>query len=571
VIRATREGKWDLERQSSKCIPATAAVLSLAATTVIITYPQASQLSSAVGSHSDAMFSVWRLAWVAHALIAAPARLFDANIFYPQIRTLAYSDAILLPAIVMAPLQWCHVPSVVVYNVALLTAFFFSAFAMCCLVRSLTGSWYGGVIAGVGFAFSSHQLEHYERLEIQLAFWMPFTLLALHRTVTSGRMRDGATIGFLAAAQIYSGVYNGIFLLTYLTAATPFIIFIERRTSRAVMFALLTGLAVAAIAAIPYLIPYVQNRAALGDRSLDEIQAYSAVYRDYLAAHPNNILYGTTLRFPVPGAAERFLFPGMVVVALALCGVRPRARRISLAYLAMLMFSVEMSRGTNSPLYAWLYDHVFLYRGLRAPARFGVLVQLSLAVLAGFGIERLCTAITNTCLRGLLLGVLLLGVVVECRAHPPLRPVEPPSRVYAWLRRQPLAPVLEYPVPDPGRLDVSHDVTYMVNSIEAWYPLLNGQSGFFPQSYLKLLIVLRRFPRQDSVDYAARMGARYILVHERYMPDKYRSVTSELGALPNVELVAVYAEGDHEVAIYRLVSPMSNFEVSTHLKIRRAE
>jgi len=146
-----------------------AAIVSLAFATAIVTYPQALHLSTSLGLHSDAMFSVWRLAWVAHALRATPAHLFDANIFYPEPRTLAYSDAILLPAFVAAPLQWSHVSAVVVYNLVLLGGFFFSAFALCWLVQSLTGQWVGGVIVGVAFAFSSHQLEHYERLEIQLA------------------------------------------------------------------------------------------------------------------------------------------------------------------------------------------------------------------------------------------------------------------------------------------------------------------------------------------------------------------------------------------------------------------
>ena len=53
---------------------------------------------TSIGQHGDSYFSVWRLAWVAHQLRADPWHLFDSNNFHPNRDTLAYSDAMLLPA-----------------------------------------------------------------------------------------------------------------------------------------------------------------------------------------------------------------------------------------------------------------------------------------------------------------------------------------------------------------------------------------------------------------------------------------------------------------------------------------
>ena len=55
---------------------------------------------------SDPYFSIWRLAWVGHAIVTNPGELFHANIFYPAPSTLGYSDAMLLPGIVTAPFFW---------------------------------------------------------------------------------------------------------------------------------------------------------------------------------------------------------------------------------------------------------------------------------------------------------------------------------------------------------------------------------------------------------------------------------------------------------------------------------
>ena len=527
--------------------------LFLAAATVFNTYPQAFHLSSAVGSHGDALFSVWRLSWVAHAIVTAPFQLFDANIFYPQRGTLAYSDALLLPAITAAPLQWSQLPPVLVYNVVLLATFFLSALSACLFVRWLTGSLAGGLIAGMAFAFSSHQLEHFDRLDVQLTFFIPLALWAIHRIALRGRWRDGLILGALVTGQIYSGIYNGVFLVTFIACVAPLVILVERRsTTRSTVPIIGVSLIVALLAAIPYLLPYLHNRIVLGDRSVEEIQAYSATYGDFLHAHLNNVVYGTTLGLASGGSSERFLFPGVLLVALAACGIRPRARPMSLVYLAGFLFAFEMSRGLNSALYTWWHDHVFIYRGLRAPARFDALVQLTLGVLAGFGVDRVRTAITTRRMRAAVLAALMIGVAVEYWGRPELRAIENPSPIYKWLRRQPPGPVLVLPAPEPDRLFVSHDVNYMVDSIGVWYPLLNGQSGFFPQSYLNLIGALRTFPSREAVEYAVNAGARYVLIYERYMPDTYRRVIAQAAVSPRLSLVARYPDGTGEIAVYRV-------------------
>ena len=74
--------------------------------TAIVTFPQVTRMRTAVADHPDSYFSAWGLGWVAHQLRADPVHLFAANIFHPEESTLAYSDAILLPATVVAPLFW---------------------------------------------------------------------------------------------------------------------------------------------------------------------------------------------------------------------------------------------------------------------------------------------------------------------------------------------------------------------------------------------------------------------------------------------------------------------------------
>lgn len=91
-----------------------------------------------VPDHGVPLLSIWRLAWVAHQFLRDPMHLFDANIFYPHVRTLAYSDAMLVPAAVAAPLLWAGVHQVLVYDILVFASIASSGAAMFLLVRALT-------------------------------------------------------------------------------------------------------------------------------------------------------------------------------------------------------------------------------------------------------------------------------------------------------------------------------------------------------------------------------------------------------------------------------------------------
>ena len=69
---------------------AAAAIISTLA--LIYTYPMVLAPSKANRFDSpDAMFNAWTLSWGLHQLWRDPLNVFDANIFFPDEGTLAYS------------------------------------------------------------------------------------------------------------------------------------------------------------------------------------------------------------------------------------------------------------------------------------------------------------------------------------------------------------------------------------------------------------------------------------------------------------------------------------------------
>src|SRR5262249_26874456 len=124
-----------------------------------------------VPDSDDAYFSIWRLAWIAHQLPLDPAHLFDANIFFPDRNTLAYSDAMLLVGAAAAPLFWIGLEPARVHNIVLVFAFAGSMYAAFLLARRLTGDWRAALLAALVFGLCPFRFAHIGHLELQWVMW----------------------------------------------------------------------------------------------------------------------------------------------------------------------------------------------------------------------------------------------------------------------------------------------------------------------------------------------------------------------------------------------------------------
>ena len=150
--------------------------------------------------NADAELNEWILAWVAHQLPRAPAHLFDGNIFYPERDTLAFSEPLIVPALMGAPLQWLGASPVFVFNIVLLLGFALTAWAGYALAFEWTGDRAAGMLAGSMFAFNTHTLTRLAHVQGIHAWGLPLALLvgrshprprALARCRVARRLDDG--------------------------------------------------------------------------------------------------------------------------------------------------------------------------------------------------------------------------------------------------------------------------------------------------------------------------------------------------------------------------------------------
>lgn len=516
--------------------------------TILLTYPQVRFMSSGLAEHYDGLFSVWRLAWIAHQLPRDPRHLFDANIFYPQAHTLAYSDALLLPGLLGAPLIWIGLSPVFVYNVLVLFSFAACGVAMYALCREFTDSAVAAWIGGLVFAFQPYRFAHFPHLELLWGWPIPLAFLAAHRVVSRGRLRDGVWLAIAVAIQAFCCLYYAVFLVTSLVVLVPALLI--GRTRETVLRATRSGLAACTLAVLftaPYLLSYLEMGRT---RSLQEVEQFTSTWASYLAVTTRNWLYGGRMG---SGLLEGVMFPGVAAVVLAVAGLSVRPRRRALAYLALLLVAFDLSLGSQSWLYSALYQTIAVYRGLRVPGRMFVIVSAALGVLAADGAERVLALVKAPWWRRAAGAALAAIVVLESAALPlHLDTVPIVSGVHAWLRTQPRSVVMEWPMPRPDSLGVTHEPLYMYASTAHWQPLVNGYSGFYPLSYIHFLERTEAFPSPAVVDYLRDTSVRFVLLHGEFDPARYNDVRAALGGRSDIRLVMEERRGANELALYEI-------------------
>ena len=508
--------------------PLLGAIALLTALTAINTWPVVLHLGTRLPGHDDPLFSIWRLSWIAHALARDPGHLFDANIFYPHLRTLAYSDAMLFEGIIAAPFLWAGINPVLVYNLMFLAGIVSSGAGMFVLVRYLTEDLGAALVAALVFTLAPYRIEHFIHLELQWTIWMPLTLWALHRTFDEGTLKAGARTGFFLWLQLISCVYYGAFLGLIISVLALLLMAARPQQARRAFAPLCLAALLAGALAVPYALPYLYATGELGPRGAGEVLTFSADWASYIAAPPQNWLWGWTAWGYIGN--ERHLFPGVAAIVLAVLGVAWRPRQLALAYLTILVLAVELSLGLNGAIYRWLYDHLFAFRGFRAPARFAILACCALSVLAGFGYVVLQRLAGARPVRAFLLTGMLVAIGVESGSAPLALAAQPTvvPPIYRFLQSAEPSVIIEFPVND-------YDPTYMFWSTYHWQKLVNGYSGYEPRDSVETTALMAAFPDDDSLAQLRQLRVRYVLIHQAfYEPAEFAALMEDINQRPEL-------------------------------------
>ena len=515
-------------------------------------------LASAPGTLSrndngDAQLNEWIMAWVAHQLPRAPTRLFNANIFYPARDALAFSEPLIVPALLGAPLRWLGASPVLVYNIVLIAGFALTAWAGATLVRAWTSDRYAGLLTGSMFAFNTHTLTRLAHVQGIHLWGLPLALLAMDRVVLSARVTDALLLALWMTLMAYTSGYLIVFGVVMVAVAVIVRIPEWRDRARVVASRFALAAVTAAILILPVYLPYRRVAREQGMlRSLENVADYSATLKGYLAA-AGRIHYSTWSGGFFEDPVDSF-FPGFVVIGLAAFCVWIAARRSAtsrwrvLMLVAITVTGLVLSLGTRTPVYGWLFYIFPPMQGLRAAARFGNLFLLGMAVLAGLGLAALRARFHPR-------AAMWLGVVLIAAAN-----LESLRAPFVYKRFEGIQPIYSLLAHEPGRVVLVEtpfyparaafeNAPYVLASTAHWRRLMNGYSGYVPASYREYAASFWFFPEDFAVQAMRRAGVTHVMVHPNLFYGDKEKVMTRVAASPYLERVAIGRGG---VALYRL-------------------
>ncbi len=525
---------------------------------VIHTWPVAASPGRLSLNHNaDAQLCEWTLSWIAHTLPRHPSRLFEGDIFAPEPHTLTYTDPMLVPAAVAAPVRWAGGSPVLAFNLAMLAGLTVTAWVTWLGARRWTGSDSAALIAGALAAFNAHQLTRLPHIVAAYAWTIPAGIVLVDRLLDDRRPRDLLLLGLVAAATAVTSPYWLAQLAV--VAGVGVVMAAWRRRWRdllAIAVAALSGLVVAA----PVLLPYARFAATGVSRPLSSVEQFSATLSGYLSS-VSHVHAGWSRAFYRDDVDV--WFAGVTALALAGVGLVSSmrcsgTRRRALMLVAVAASGVVLSLGPATFIYRWLYEWVLPLRGLRAAARFGYLYLIVVAYAAAMGTAVLQRRVRSPRAAHAIAGLVLVAVTVEAWSGPvKTMPFEGVPAIYKQLANAP-GPVRLAELPFYPAEGIFMNGEYVLNATAHWQPLMNGYSGYIPDSYREAADRLWYFPEQRAFDALRDTGATHVMLHlEKFTPQESAEIERVLRTSNTLELLASDTMGHR---LYRVRGPGSRMQ-----------
>ena len=520
--------------------PALTAAIFLALA-ILHTWPLATDPARMSRIQDDEWLNAWAVSWIAHQLPRDPLNLFDANMFHPLEQSFAYTEPLVVPALIGAPFRWLGASPILTHNLLVFAGLLLTAFAMYRLVVHWTGDPWSGILAGALLTFSTAMLTRTAHIQFLHFYALPLAVLALDRLLTGGRARDAAWVGVWVVVAATTSGYLAVLVVTALGAA-----FLARagdwwgRRGAGIVVRLVAAAAVVGAFLALVMRPYLQ--ADLERDHVQDADSIGASLQSFLttAADLHYALWSEPFWTNSPTA----MFPGVVTIALAAvafgAGRRTAPHGIRRMLATIGATSIVLSLGMLTPIYGALALVLPPLLGVRQPSRFGVLAVFALAVLAGIGWSALRARLNPRWQTAAAASLLALATIESLHAPIPYGPLPrdewyPP--IYRALETAPAGPIAELPLPRRGFFH--ENARYLLASTRHWRPIVNGFGGFIPGAYRAAAEQLATFPSDGAVGYLQSIGLQTVIVHgDRLHYVQFHRLLDAADRQPDVRLQA---------------------------------
>ena len=378
-------------------------------------------------------------------------------------------------------------------------------------------------MAGAAFAYAPFRLEQDGHMQVISAAASRVTLALGVRALRLQRPWLLIAAAAVAAWQVSIGFAIGLpftYLLALLAAIGAVVWWRRGRPAidRRMLIAGIAGAAIFAVIVSLISLPYfrVADAHPEATRPPSTVEEFSGPLSVFLLSSEESFVWGPVtqgLFDEVNNPVEKTLFPGLLILILAIVGLRssslPRQLRIGLGVGVLALSVLELGFQEEG---GWLWPYRIVYEvlpgweAIRTPGRLATFSTLALALLAGAGAESTLRAAKRrlerrspsprvaAALPVALVCALALVIVVEGRGLPfdpidkqdqPALDPEPPSVA---------------DVPDP-QLHLpaeggEENRRYLFWSTDGFPLIVNGRASTRPDSIERLIISMRDFPNR---------------------------------------------------------------------------
>lgn len=534
---------------------------------IFYTWPLVLHLSNTVTNSGDPLFYAWNLSHNLQALPLGIQSIMNTNIFYPTTNTLAFSDTLFTQTLLTLPLLMYTQNPILVQNIYIIFSFILACIGTYVLAREFNVTRVGAVVAGILFAFSYPRLGQMSHMSIASSFLLPFFFWRIIKFFTTTTIPNALlcvlTFLLLLGSTIYFGIISG-----FGTAIFICVMLIKEKSYREVFWnkkiLIIVSILVTIILSIVILYPYIILRVEHPEiqRSYDEISSRGAYQKDFSSVLPTSVVLSRLL---TPTEGERSLYPTLAALTLAIFGLYAYKKSKNTFLLALLIVGISgflLSFGPARPFTFGPFDtgYIPLPYGLllkilpvlyiiRVPSRFILLFTLSLAILGGLGFDY------SKKKKPLLMTFLICMFFLET-IQTPLSLTEIPTeseipKIYSAIKNDPsIRTIIELPIVEErdrvGQLPIQEQVKLGPNEISFQTPLvletyrtyfslfhkkqmINGYSGFVPQSFHDAVEEMKYFPEERAISYLKRKKITHVIVHFwQYDEDQRTSLITKL-------------------------------------------
>ena len=446
----------------------------------------------------DSCYVMWRFWWTDFSFENDLDPQYSNYIFYPDGINIGIGGSLLPIAIGFLLVQFLD--HVTAWNIIWFLGLVFGGYGCYLLANNFSKNYLSSIIAGIIFTFTTYHMSHsLAHPGLSMIVWLPIFVLFLFKLLEKQSKYYSIVGGIIFFLVSLTHPYNSLFITIFSIIFFAVYIFRQKKVSNKTFitnFSILFTIGLISSSVLFLSTPAISDE--LPSRPLSEHINYSANLENLILPvhqHTTQIIsdYGMITSFysffdkqPFSQSIENLTFLGYSVIFLSALAVIRYRRNHTWFWLLICGIFVLMSLGPELKIFnestgielpdKVFYDNIPGWDQLRSPARFIVMANLALAVLASYAVYGLIKNKFSSFKQQIMLTSIIGFVILfEFSMIPYLSYTEPIPDIYEEIKNdESKFAVLPVPIGGTGDYALMSDPAMLYHQLHHEKPIYGG-------------------------------------------------------------------------------------------------